>query len=714
MIRRTVMLGLLAAVLTASAGSPAGAAVRAGHSGWLWSNPLPQGHTLRALELEGLVGYAAGDFGTLLGTDDGGATWSGRSTGLTAGLSQVAVIDADSVVVAGRCAVRRSDDGGTTFARLAWTASDEACPAPIVTLAFPSDRRGYLVLADGTVLRSDDGGATWAATAPGPAPDPSAAAFSGPDAGVVTTATGLVYRTADAGVSWTLVHVSSRGLRGVSFSDAAGGFAVGEGSLVLRTLDGGRTWTERGGELPVTLTSIACASASICLATTDTADRVLRTTDGGRTFTPVASAGDLLAVAFGTGTRAVGVGVLGATAASGDLGASWAPVGARLPASLIRLRAASPLVAWATGRTGRIARTLDGGATWQTLVVGTRRDVTDVSFAGPDVGYALDLGGRVFRTTDAGASWTRVRTGFQARPQAVLATGSSAVLLIGPLGILRSSNGGRTFVRVRSKAARRAKIFEIDRARGALVAFGSRRVAISTNRGRTWRSVRRPPRALVAGVDFLTRRTGYLLEQDGRLWRTRDRGRHWRDLPGIGSDDAIGLTFSSARSGYLVLSRFGADARGYVLRTSDGGRTWRPQLLTDVPLAAAGVVAEGATDLALALDGSLFTTSSGGDAGAVSTVTLSTPRRTLRGPHRIRVSGTVAGAAAGTDVVVGRRFRGESGWDHRRVRTGHDGGFTTSWKTGRTATFAAQWLGDDDQAGDGSRPLRVRVLRAGR
>jgi photosystem II stability/assembly factor-like uncharacterized protein len=714
MIVKGVKLALLtAAVASAAWLPPAQGGVSAGHSGWQWANPLPQGHTIRALELEGSLGYAAGDFGTLLRTDDGGSTWTGLPTGITADLAHVAIIDPDSVVVAGRCSLRRSDNGGVTFVRLPWTPNDDRCSAPIVALAFPADQRGFLALSDGTVLRTDDGGGTWAAQAAIGASQPTAAAFTSADTGVVTTSTGLVYRTADGGASWTLVHRDPHGLFDVTFANTTTGYAVGEGSTVLRTLDGGKTWAARSAGEPLTLTSIRCASVTLCLATSNTGDRVLRTTDAGVTLHAAASTADVMAVAFGPGARAVGAGMLGAIVVSDDAGATWAPVGARLPASFARLRATSPSLAFATGSAGQLARTVDGGRTWQAIGVSTRQDVTDVSFASARVGYAVDLGGRVFRTADAGVSWRRLRPGFPARPQAVLARRDNSVLLIGPHGILRSRDAGGRFVRVRSRAARRAKIFEIDRAGRALFAYGSRRVAASTNGGRSWKTVRRPPRALIAAVDFATRRTGFLLEQNGRLWRTRNGGRRWHDLAGIGSDDAIGLAFSSTRAGYLTLSRFGDDAGGYLLRTTDGGRTWRPQLLTNAPLAAAGVVAKGATDFALAVDGSLFYTSSGGDRGMPSNVRIATARRKLRGVHTIRVSGTVAGAATGAEVVVARRFRRESGWDHHVARVGSNGAFTTTWKMTRTATFVAQWIGDEDRAGDGSAPLRVVVRRRG-
>src|SRR3954452_23277477 len=96
-------LSVFAAAITANA-----ADVTVGHSGWYWGNPLPQGNTLRAVEFEGSLAFASGDFGTLLRTDDGGATWTGVSTGTTASLRHISIPDDKTVVVGGGCVLLRS------------------------------------------------------------------------------------------------------------------------------------------------------------------------------------------------------------------------------------------------------------------------------------------------------------------------------------------------------------------------------------------------------------------------------------------------------------------------------------------------------------------------------------------------------------------------------------------------------------------------------
>src|SRR3954462_9212345 len=131
----TALLAGLAVLLLPAAAHAAPVSVA--HAGWTWGSPLPQGDTLSAVDFQGQRGYAVGEFGTMLRTDDGGATWSGVATGLTEDLTDVRMISADSVVIAGGCPVRRSDDGGLTFSRLPWTASDARCTAGVAGVTFP-------------------------------------------------------------------------------------------------------------------------------------------------------------------------------------------------------------------------------------------------------------------------------------------------------------------------------------------------------------------------------------------------------------------------------------------------------------------------------------------------------------------------------------------------------------------------------------------------
>src|SRR4051794_31237107 len=100
MKRLAVLLSVAALALIAAAGAQS-RDVTVGHSGWNWGNPQPQGNTLRAVEFAGARGFAAGEFGTLLRTDDRGRSRTGIPTGTTGAITHISISHADSVVGGG-------------------------------------------------------------------------------------------------------------------------------------------------------------------------------------------------------------------------------------------------------------------------------------------------------------------------------------------------------------------------------------------------------------------------------------------------------------------------------------------------------------------------------------------------------------------------------------------------------------------------------------
>ncbi|HEY3185853.1 MAG TPA: YCF48-related protein, partial [Solirubrobacteraceae bacterium] len=501
----------------------------------------------------------AGDFGTLLRTDDAGATWSGLPAGTYTGLTEVQAIDGDSLFAAGGCVARRSDDGGRTFRRVAFTPVESSCREQLAAGWFVDERTGYLVLTDGTVLRTDNDGDTFAQATALPATRaqggqarPTDIEFTSASTGVAATSDGKLYRTTDAGTSWALVNATERAVRDVLFLDPANGFAVGEGSLLLRTSDGGATWTPRAlAGSTATLTSIRCATALLCAMTTERGDQLVRTTDGGDTATLVTPSPDPVhAAAFASATRIVAAGEQGSTAVSDDAGVNFAPVGGRLSGALNRvvagLQAGS---AFAPGDNGTLAKTVDGGRTWTRGNVSTSEDVLDVAFPTTSAGFALDTAGGLFRTTDGGASWKTLDTGTTARPAAVAAPSPSTVLLAGPLGIRRSTDAGEVFEAVRGRLVATARLRALDRAGSALVAWGNAAILRSLDRGRTWQRIPRPGATrrstgrLIADADFITARLGYVLGADGTLYVTRNAGRSYVSLPGVGTEMVRGMSF---------------------------------------------------------------------------------------------------------------------------------------------------------------------------
>ncbi len=272
----------------------------------------------------------------------------------------------------------------------------------------------------------------------------------------------------------------------------------------------------------------------------------MRTTNGGDSFASVTpSTQKIFAAAFASPTRAVAGGASGTTVVSDDAGTTWAGIGSVLADDFSRLRASSSQLAFAIGRNGALSRTTDGGATWANLGVSTSANVVDASFPTQNTGYALASDGTVLRTDNGGTSWKILDTGTSAKPRALLALDVNRVLLVGPRGVRRSTNGGDSFTRVRGRAVGKATLIDYDRAGRTVFAFGFKALYTSTTAGKSWKRVKRPPtRSDLQALDFVSTKRGYALTFDGRVWQTTNGGRKWREVPGLASDSGFEVAFS--------------------------------------------------------------------------------------------------------------------------------------------------------------------------
>ncbi|ADB54064.1 WD40/YVTN/BNR-like repeat-containing protein [Conexibacter woesei] len=721
-LKRALTASLLAAALAAPASASAN--VQVGSSGWEWGNPLPQGNTLRATSFAGTTGYAVGDFGTLLKTTDGGGTWSGLRVSTFAPLTIVQTLDANTVLAGGGCVARRSTDGGRTFTSIAFTPVETSCRASLTDMSFASPTVGFLLLSDGSVFSTDDGGTQFTprtavpgTAAAGGSVAPASVAFTGPATGFAATTDGRIFATTDGAVSWRVVAETGRAIRQLSFADPAHGFAVGQNGLFARTVDGGQRWTPKDlGAGALDYTAIRCANAELCVLSTATGAQLVRTSDAGETagavITP--STDPIYAAAFASPTRIAAVGASGSTVVSDDAGTTFRAIGGRLTGSYGAVYdGAARGSAFALGEAGALAKTLDGGRTWTRGNVPTTAGLRHVSFPTTSVGYALDDDGGLFRTANGGTSWKTLGTGSAARPAAVHAPSESTLLAIGPRGVRRSTDGGETFSPVRARAISRAALYGAAAPRGAIVAWGPTTFARSRDGGRTWTTLRKPGgtrRARsgmrIALVAFSSADAALLLDRAGTVWRTTNGGRTWSTLPAIGTSAIDGLVVDDDRTAYVVPRRFGEVEGGYLLRTTDGGATWQPQLV--VREAINGIATSGsATDYLLGGSSQLLSSTTGGSAGRRSTLTLATSRRTLRKPAPVTVTGRLRPAGPAARVTVSMREPGGR-WRSQTVDVASNGTFASRWRVARgTTTFVAQWSGDFTSAGAGSRVLTV-------
>jgi photosystem II stability/assembly factor-like uncharacterized protein len=289
-----------------------------------------------------------------------------------------------------------------------WQLSTTGVTARFRGLAPVSDRVAWVAGSEGTILRTLDGGRSWASVGPAGA---AALQFRDIEATDARHAVALtigegedsrIYRTADGGASWTETFRNEEPAAFydcITFLDRRHGLALSDpvdGKFrVLATSDGGRSWAVRSGGMPAALDGeFAFAASGTCLVASGgkayfatgggATARVFTSANGGRSWsvadTPIpsgASAG-IYSLAFRDPGHGIAVGgdyaVPGAapdgSATSRDGGHTWtvsrtAPGEYRSGAAWIDARTAV-----AVGPTGSdLSR--DGGKSWARFDTGS-------------------------------------------------------------------------------------------------------------------------------------------------------------------------------------------------------------------------------------------------------------------------------------------------------------------------------------------------------
>ena len=224
-MNRTVLSCLALSLLVAPRlrrSRPPAASVQVGSSGWLWGNPLPQGNTVNAHRRSPAPAATP-------------SVTSGRSSprptaappGPASRPARSRTSASSRRSTATRCSPAAAASAGarTTAARRSG-ASRSRRSSPLHAGArrrrgSSSEAIGYLVLADGTVLRTDNNGETFSqriavtghARRRAAAPRSLTLRFLDANIGFATTTDGKIYRTADGANSWTVVSDTQRGVR---------------------------------------------------------------------------------------------------------------------------------------------------------------------------------------------------------------------------------------------------------------------------------------------------------------------------------------------------------------------------------------------------------------------------------------------------------------------------------------------------------------------
>ena len=364
----------------------------------------------------------------------------------------------------------------------------------------------------GTLLKSTDGGTTWAGIVTGLTLNLSKVRLAGGSPDRVLVGGGCaVRRSDDGGDTFVRLPFSARdsgcpaGVASFSFPTDTTGYLLLADSRVLSTADGGRSFSRRTA-VPGGAVDILCTAERICF-TVGPSGVIQRTGDGGVSWTQVGSAGQsLFGLERADATTLYAVGALRTVMKSIDGGSTWTrkTVGNNVPVAHFRtIRCGSPLQclitteginqvvrttdggetyssvvpsnepthavafagaarAVAAGLFGSAEISSDGGATWSSVGSRIAGDFTVLAAASDTVAYAGGRQGVLARTTDRGQSWANVSPPTDTAVIGLAGSGDRLYVLASDQTLQRSDNGGQSYSLLSSGRGPFASLFAVD------------------------------------------------------------------------------------------------------------------------------------------------------------------------------------------------------------------------------------------------------------
>jgi hypothetical protein len=116
--------------------------------------------------------------------------------------------------------------------------------------------------------------------------------------------------------------------------------------------------------------------------------------------------------------------------------------------------------------------------------------------------------------------------------------------------------------------------------------------------------------------------------------------------------------------------------------------------------------------LAEAETNTVFATTSLGQVGVPSTLTIKSSSAKVKKNKSFRITGKLTPAQGGEEVtVLTRAANAKPGtkWKAQIVTVSLGGTFTTTWKIAKKTIVIARWAGDGAHDGDGANPITVKI-----
>jgi len=249
---------------------------------------------------------------------------------------------------------------------------------------------------------------------------------------------------------------------------------------------------------------------------------------------------------------------------------------------------------WATGG-NTIIHTSDGGINWEVQVLGIEYDISLREICFTDLMNGWVVGGQtpvILQTIDGGNTWFQPPLDFGKLPGSLTdicfvddltgwIVGWSAVFQ-GEVLLSHTSDGGDTWNNQNIDTILPLwsyKISFINRQKGWLAA--GKAILHTYDGGNSW-NPQYSSQEYIMDIQFIDADHGWAVGEGGTLLLTLNGGESWE----LSSDPLLSeikfneVTFSDPNTGWVCGNYYDDDVFGTILKTTDGGHNWEPELAT--------------------------------------------------------------------------------------------------------------------------------------
>jgi len=482
--------------------------------------------------------------------------------------------------------------------------------------SFPTATIGWAGGAGGAVLKTVDGGDTWAQQNCGYFNNISGIYFPTTSIGYLAQSNNFL-KTISGGTSWNAIYrYSNLYVETMYFLNADTGWVAGVFNgfySIQQTLDGGNTWQIQTSSLTKKINSIQVNPNGFGWAAGESG-LYMQTSDYGTNWTPSSPIGSttINAIHFPTNLDGFMVGDAGAIYITSDGGLTWNPsINPAGGSNLKSVNFSSSTVGIAAGENGTILYTSNGGVLWQiinqptwftgnsavrinatdVIIVGSYGEIlksvnngsswiskqiriSDKNLSGVCASSATALfaagdNGTILKSVNSGLSWQLLNTGTTYKFNDIASLSTINITAVGDGGsIFNSTNGGNTWGIKASPTT--DDLYSICKASPTrMFACGNNdAIFISNNSGVSWQALSTPLSGAgykYLDVFFISADTGWIATDGSEILHTVDGGANWNITSTSFTAEINSISFINSLQGWACTQY------GDILETNDGG-----------------------------------------------------------------------------------------------------------------------------------------------